>query len=274
MAGLKYIPFYPGYMEDTSDLSDSEFRRLMYALAAFCNGEEPPEPLTGKEVIAYRFITRNIRAAQDQYNAKCKANSENAKKRTQATASERKRTQANANDRKRTQANASDRKRTQANASETSQNKEQRTKTKDNMMMMKNTREDETPEPGIDAQACFECYEQNIGTMSRAVYDEIKAYLQQLPADLVCEAIQEAARNNARSWKYAETILRGCLQKNILTKAAYLSEQEARKCKASSRQSAGQRRSTQETLRRIAMGGSDDISADSSAFIIGDELLG
>lgn len=254
MAELKYIPFYPGYMEDTSDLSDSEFRRLMYALAAFCNGEEPPEPLTGKEVIAYRFITRNIRAAQDQYNAKCKANSENAKKRTQATANERKRTQAN--------------------ASETSQNKEQRTKTKDNMMMMKNAREDETPEPGSDAQACFECYEQNIGTMSRAVYDEINAYLQQLPADLVCEAIQEAARNNARSWKYAETILRNCLQKNILTKAAYLSEQEARKSKISSRQSAGQRRSTQETLRRIAMGGSDDVSADSSAFVIGDELLG
>lgn len=254
MAELKYIPFYPGYMEDTSDLSDSEFRRLMYALAAFCNGEEPPEPLTGKEVIAYRFITRNIRAAQDQYNAKCKANSENARKRTQA--------------------NVSDRQRTQANVSETSQNKEQRTKTKDNMMMMKNTREDETPEQGNDAQACFECYEQNIGTMSRAVYEEINAYLQQLPADLVCEAIQEAARNNARSWKYAETILRGCLQKNILTKAAYLSEQEARKSKASSRQSAGQRRSTQETLRRIAMGGSDDISADSSAFIVGDELLG
>lgn len=254
MAELKYIPFYPGYMEDTSDLSDSEFRRLMYALAAFCNGEEPPEPLTGKEVIAYRFITRNIRAAQDQYNAKCKANSENAKKRTQAT--------------------ANDRQRTLANVSETSQNKEQRTKTKDNMMMMKNTREDETPEPGNNAQACFECYEQNIGTMSRAVYDEINAYLQQLPADLVCEAIQEAARNNARSWKYAETILRGCLQKNILTKAAYLSEQEARKSKASSRQNAGQRRSTQETLRRIAMGGSDDISADSSAFIVGDELLG
>lgn len=253
MAELKYIPFYPGYMEDTSDLSDSEFRRLMYALCAYCEGAEQPEPLTGKEVIAYRFITRNIRAAQDQYNAKCKANSENAKKRTQA--------------------NVSDRQRTQANVSETSQNKEQRTKTKDNMMMMKNTREDETPEQGNDAQACFECYEQNIGTMSRAVYNEINAYLQQLPADLVCEAIQEAARNNARSWKYAAVILRGCLQKNILTKAAYLSDQEARKQKTSSRQSAGQRRSTQETLRRIAMGGSDDISGDSSAFVVGEEKL-
>ena len=108
MAELKYIPFYPGYMEDTSDLSDGEFRRLMYALCSFCTGAETPEPLSGKEVIAYRFITRNIRASQEQYNAKCKKNSENAKKRTQA--------------------NDSDRMQSQANDSQTSQYKEQRTK--------------------------------------------------------------------------------------------------------------------------------------------------
>lgn len=92
MAELKYIPFYPGYMEDTSDLSDSEFRRLMYALCAYCVGAEQPEPLTGKEVIAYRFITRNIKVSQEQYTAKCMKNSENAKKRTIANASIRKRT--------------------------------------------------------------------------------------------------------------------------------------------------------------------------------------
>nr|DAE92867.1 MAG TPA: hypothetical protein [Ackermannviridae sp.] len=108
MAELKYIPFYPGYMEDTSDLSDSEFRRLMYALCAYCVGAEQPEPLTGKEVIAYRFITRNIKVSQEQYNAKCRKNSENAKKRTIA--------------------NDSERKRSQANDSQTSQYKEQRTK--------------------------------------------------------------------------------------------------------------------------------------------------
>ena len=111
MAELKYIPFYPGYMEDTSDLSDSEFRRLMYALCAYCVGAEQPEPLTGKEVIAYRFITRNIKVSQEQYNAKCRKNSENAKKRTIA--------------------NGSERKQSQANGSQTSQYKEQRTKNKE-----------------------------------------------------------------------------------------------------------------------------------------------
>lgn len=111
MAELKYIPFYPGYMEDTSDLSDSEFRRLMYALCAYCVGAEQPEPLTGKEVIAYRFITRNIKVSQEQYTAKCMKNSENAKKRTIA--------------------NDSERKHSQANDSQTSQYKEQRTNNKE-----------------------------------------------------------------------------------------------------------------------------------------------
>ena len=111
MAELKYIPFYPGYMEDTSDLSDGEFRRLMYALCAYCEGAERPEPLTGKEVIAYRFITRNIKVSQEQYNAKCRKNSENAKKRTIA--------------------NDSERNRSQANGSQTSQYKEQRTNNKE-----------------------------------------------------------------------------------------------------------------------------------------------
>ena len=133
MSELKYIPFYPGYMEDTSDLSDSEFRRLMYALCDYCVGAEQPEPLTGKEVIAYRFITRNIKVSQEQYTAKCRKNSENAKKRTIANDSERKHSQAN----------DSERKHSQANDSETSQYKEQRTKNKEqNISFVSNDTQD------------------------------------------------------------------------------------------------------------------------------------
>lgn len=252
MAEMEYFCCFNSYRKKTRNLSDSELGRLFRALMNY-NATGEKAQLNGREETAFDFIVEDIDAAKEKYAARCEQNRANRTKQTSTTVDERERPLTNAN--------------------ENDQTKNKKQKTKDNMMM-KNAREDETPEQGNDAQACFECYEQNIGTMSRAVYDEINAYLQQLPADLVCEAIQEAARNNARSWKYAETILRGCLQKSILTKAAYLSEQEARKRKASSRQSAGQRRSTQETLRRIAMGGSDDISAGSSAFIVGDELLG
>nr|UWD62440.1 MAG: Protein of unknown function (DUF1376) [Bacteriophage sp.] len=260
MAELKYIPFYPGYMEDTSDLSDGEFRRLMYALCAYCEGAERPEPLTGKEVIAYRFITRNIRAAQDQYNAKCKANSENAKKRTQANVSERKRSQSN----------VSERKRSQANDSQTSQYKEQRTKNKEQNITTTTT----TAQAREGLQQCVECYEQNIGALPRAAFDSIVGYLEQVGPDFVCEAINQAAINNKRSWGYAQAILRDCLQKNITTRAAYLAEKEARSQQKGTSQRQ-QMKTTQEKLREIAKGGiADDLSADGGAPVAGYELLG
>ena len=168
MAELKYIPFYPGYMEDTSDLSDGEFRRLMYALCAYCEGAERPEPLTGKEVIAYRFITRNIKVSQEQYNAKCRKNSENAKKRTIA--------------------NDSERNRSQANGSQTSQYKEQRTNNKEQNITTTTT----TAQAREGLQQCVECYEQNIGALPRAAFDSIVGYLEQVEPDLVCEAINQA----------------------------------------------------------------------------------
>lgn len=250
MAELKYIPFYPGYMEDTSDLSDSEFRRLMYALCAYCVGAEQPEPLTGKEVIAYRFITRNIRVSQEQYNAKCKKNSENAKKRTIT--------------------NDSERKRSQANDSQTSQYKEQRTKNKEQNIITTTT----TAQAREGLQQCVECYNQNIGAISRAAYDGIVGYLEQVEPDLVCEAINQAAINNKRSWGYAQAILRDCLQKNITTRAAYLAEKEARSQQKGTSQRQ-QMKTTQEKLREIAKGGiADDVSADGGAPVAGYELLG
>lgn len=249
MAELKYIPFYPGYMEDTSDLSDSEFRRLMYALCAYCEGAEQPEPLAGKEVIAYRFITRNIKVSQEQYNAKCRKNSENAKKRTIA--------------------NDSERKRSQANDSQTSQYKEQRTKNKE-----QNITTTTTAQVREGLQQCVECYEQNIGAISRAAYDGIVGYLEQVEPDFVCEAINQAAINNKRSWGYAHAILRDCLQKNITTRAAYLAEKEARNQKKGTAQRQ-QMKTTQEKLREIAKGGiADDVSADGGAPVAGYELLG
>lgn len=251
MAELKYIPFYPGYMEDTSDLSDSEFRRLMYALCAYCEGAEQPEPLTGKEVIAYRFITRNIKVSQEQYNAKCRKNSENAKKRTIA--------------------NDSERKRSQANDSQTSQYKEQRTKNKEQNIITTTTT---TAQARESWQQCVDCYEQNIGALPRAAFDSIVGYLDQVEPDLVCEAINQAAINNKRSWGYAQAILRDCLQKDITTRAAYLAEKEARSQQKGTSQRK-QMKTTQEKLREIAKGGmADDLSADGGAPVAGYELLG
>lgn len=253
MAELKYIPFYPGYMEDTSDLSDGEFRRLMYALCAFCTGAETPEPLSGKEVIAYRFIIRNIKASQEQYIAKCKTNSENAKKRTQATANERNRPQAN--------------------GCGTSQYKEQRTNTN---IIPAATAHAPARESLYDSDfaACYQHYEQNCGTAPRYISERITAALQKFPSDLICQAIDEAAAANARNWQYISRILERCEQQGIYTVDAYLGQKEAHKQKSTAPRQSG-RKSAQETLREIAKGGiGNDLPADSGLAFAGHELLG
>ena len=123
-------------------------------------------------------------------------------------------------------------------------------------------------------QQCVECYEQNIGAISRAAFDGIAGYLEQVEPDLVCEAINQAAINNKRSWGYAQAILRDCLQKNITTRAAYLSEKEARSQQKGTAKRQ-QMKTTQEKLREIAKGGmADDVSADGGAPVAGYELLG
>ena len=99
-------------------------------------------------------------------------------------------------------------------------------------------------------------------------------YLDQVEPDLVCEAINQAAINNKRSWGYAQAILRDCLQKDITTRAAYLAEKEARSQQKGTSQR-NQMKTTQEKLREIAKGGmADDLSADGGASVAGYELLG
>lgn len=69
-------------------------------------------------------------------------------------------------------------------------------------------------------------YEQNIGTISRAVFDRIEYWRTQLPPDVIAACIREAAGNNVRNWNYIESILRRCIQTNITSAAAFSAEKE------------------------------------------------
>lgn len=53
-----------------------------------------------------------------------------------------------------------------------------------------------------DLSDCIQCYEQNCGSIPRAVSDEIKAALQKFPSAIICQAIEEAAVHNSRRWSY------------------------------------------------------------------------
>jgi DnaD/phage-associated family protein len=104
-----------------------------------------------------------------------------------------------------------------------------------------------------DLSDCIQRYEQNCGSVPRAVADAISTALLKFPASLICQAIDEAAANNARRWSYISKILDRCEQQGICTVEAYLAEKERAK---SSRTAARQTDTTaaMERLKQLAKG--------------------
>jgi DnaD/phage-associated family protein len=51
-------------------------------------------------------------------------------------------------------------------------------------------------------------YESEIGTLTAVISDDLQAALEEYPVEWITNALQEAARNNKRSWKYALAILK------------------------------------------------------------------
>lgn len=104
-----------------------------------------------------------------------------------------------------------------------------------------------------DFADCIQRYEQNCGSVPRAVADAISTALLKFPASLICQAIDEAAANNARRWSYISKILDRCEQQGICTVEAYLAENERAK---SSRTATRQTDTTaaMERLKQLAKG--------------------
>ena len=104
-----------------------------------------------------------------------------------------------------------------------------------------------------DFADCIQRYKQNCGSVPRAVADAISTALLKFPASLICQAIDEAAANNARRWSYISKILDRCEQQGICTVEAYLAEKERAK---SSRTAARQTDTTaaMERLKQLAKG--------------------
>ena len=91
---LKSINLYYSYLDAFQMLSDAEVGRLIRGALNYAETGDQPK-LSGNEKFIWSVIKGQIDRDQEAYDAKCKKNSENALKRTQATASERKRTLAN-----------------------------------------------------------------------------------------------------------------------------------------------------------------------------------
>jgi len=243
-----YIKLWLDYRCYFETLSDAEVGRLVRAMLDYeLDGATPK--FSGSERVLWPVMRRNIDIDHEFLEKQAKNGSKGGRPRKP----------------KETQQNPEEPKETQQNQKEKIENRKQK---------IEYITTTTTAQARESWQQCVDCYEQNIGALPRAAFDSIVGYLEQVEPDLVCEAINQAAINNKRSWGYAQAILRDCLQKKITTRAAYLAEKEARSQQKGTSQRQ-QMKTTQEKLREIAKGGiADDLSADGGAPVAGYELLG
>lgn len=109
-----------------------------------------------------------------------------------------------------------------------------------------------------DLAACIQRYEQNCGSVPRAVSDAISTALLKFPASIICQAIDEAAANNARRWSYISKILDRCEQQGIYTVDAYLAEKERAKPTRPAPRQPDAAASARDKLRALAKGVTPD----------------
>ncbi len=74
----------------------------------------------------------------------------------------------------------------------------------------------------------FKLYEQNIGTLTPMIAEELKEAEQEYPPEIILHAFRSAAENNVRSWKYVSKILLDWTRRNKHEKTRRPSSRERR----------------------------------------------
>lgn len=214
-----YFCAYHSYLENMELLNWEERGRLFTALLEYSK-DGTLIPLTGNE----RFVFPGIRSQIDRDKEQWKKTDEQQASYGRKGGRPRKKPPDGENE-KATLLNDTDKKGgfsekgSLFSKSLEKEKKKDKEKDKDNISSSTATAEN-------DISACVQAYEQNIGPIARAAFDDISRQLTDLPADLICEAIGEAALNNKRSWNYVKAILKRCREQNILSVDAYRAEKE------------------------------------------------
>lgn len=223
-----YFCAYHSYLENMELLNSEERGRLFTALLEYSK-DGTLIPLTGNE----RFVFPGIRSQIDRDKEQWKKTDEQQASYGRKGGRPRKKPPDGENE-KATLLNDTDKKGgfsekgSLFSKSLEKEKKKDKEKDKDNISSSTATAES-------DISACVQAYEQNIGPIARAAFDDISRQLTDLPADLICEAIGEAALNNKRSWNYVKAILKRCREQNILSVDAYRAEKENHAAAAAAR---------------------------------------
>lgn len=234
----EYVKLWDSYESYFESYSAAEVGRLVLAMMKYKSQGVEPE-FSGSEKFIWPAIRRDIDLDRE-FTEKKQSSGKSGGKQNQAKASTLKQTEANE-----------------------SENKQE----------YRNTGIQEHRDTGIpataaapaqsaiyspDLAACIQRYEQNCGSVPRAVFDAISTALLKFPASLICQAIDEAAANNARRWSYISKILDRCEQQGIYTVDAYLAEKERAKPTRPAPRQPDAAASARDKLRALAKGVTPD----------------
>ena len=269
-----YFCAYHSYLENMELLNSEERGRLFTALLEYSK-DGTLIPLTGNE----RFVFPGIRSQIDRDKEQWKKTDEQQASYGRKGGRPRKKPPDGENE-KAALLNDTDKKGgfsekgSLFSKSLEKEKKKDKEKDKDNISSSTATAEN-------DISACVQAYEQNIGPIARAAFDDISRQLADLPADLICEAIGEAALNNKRSWNYVKAILKRCREQNILSVDAYRAEKENHAAAAAARAAPAARPQSKQAAvrerlkkRLEEMGGAQsDEPADNRIYVEATELV-
>ena len=274
----EFICLYFSWLETGATLTDEEFGRMCRAgLQYGLDGTEPDLP--GNDKILFPVMKWQVDRDVSKFDEICQKRREAGSRGGKIKSKQSEANQANATFAKQNeanQANATFAKQNEANQANAS-NTKKKTKTNTKTTIISSS----TATAESDISACVQAYEQNIGPIARAAFDDISRQLADLPADLICEAIGEAALNNKRSWNYVKAILKRCREQNILSVDAYRAEKENHAAAAAARAAPAARPQSKQAAvrerlkkRLEEMGGAQsDDPADNRIYVEATELV-
>lgn len=85
------------------------------------------------------------------------------------------------------------------------------------------------PRADSDLATIVQHFEQVIGTFPRSALEKLQRWRTVYPTELICKAIDEAAENNVRKWRYVDGVLKGWQADGVRTLGDVEARREARK---------------------------------------------
>ena len=210
---MEYIALYPETLALVKRYPEAQRCRLYEAMAAYAfTGEEPDWPEDALEWYGWEALKQQV----DRARSKSEQNKANGGK--------AKRTEAKASETERTEANQSGSKRNGANLPKEKENEKEKEIDND-----ATARARETAFGVVDADPVIITIQRELTGLTVSHYDDLAVFRQDLPDDLIIEAVNEAVAHGVRTWAYVRTILQGYIKDGVKTVGQARERSERRK---------------------------------------------